>query len=94
MAARRKAVKPSPFRQEQDEWDRQLWKATGLAIGKWLTDSEINLGRPIRSLTQAELTAMAWAAITTYQDMRQRRERELTGRSDPPLAGENSGKPG
>ena len=80
MAARRDRVErrpsPSPYRQEQDEWDRQLWKATGLAIGRWLLDANINLSRPIASLTGAELTGMSWAAIASYHKLRQQRASE------------------
>jgi hypothetical protein len=85
MAARRKEVKASPFRQEQDEWDRRLWKATGLAIGQWLIDARINLSRPIQSLTAAELTGMSWAAVGEYLNRRQQRELELRSRPDPLL---------
>jgi hypothetical protein len=47
-----------------------MWETTGLAIGQWLTDGQINLNRPIRSLSRDELTGMAWAAIGAYNDLR------------------------
>jgi hypothetical protein len=52
MAARRKVKPLLRFCEEQEQWDRGLCKATGLAIGRWLTDGETDLRRPIRSLTQ------------------------------------------
>jgi len=72
-----------PYRQEQDEWNRQLWRTISLAIGEWLTDSQMNLNRPIRSLTLDELNGMAWTAIGTYNDMLEQRARQLKGRRDP-----------
>jgi hypothetical protein len=85
VAARRKqVVEPqSATRQEQDEWDRKLWRETGLAIGQWLIDAKINLNRPLQSLTLIELQGMSWAAIGVYNDLRAQREREEEGRSDP-----------
>lgn len=71
-----------------------MWKTTGLAIGKWLTDGEVNLSRPIRSLTQAELTGMSAAAVAAYQKCCSARERDLKDRRDPLLADGNSDTPG
>jgi len=68
---------PSPFQSEQDQWQQQMWDAVAMAIGSWLTDSEINLGRPIRSQRREELLGMAWAGIGTRNDLRVQRAREL-----------------
>ena len=74
---------PSPFQQEQDEWQREMWKTVALSIGEWLTDSQINLDRPVRSLKKGELLGMAWAAIGAWNDLRQARLRELEAAPDP-----------
>ncbi len=90
MASRRKPVTTSALRQEQEAWDRELWAATGLAIGKWLTDGNIDLRRPIRSLTLAELTGMSAAAVATYQKRCSARERDLKDHRGPLLPDANS----
>jgi hypothetical protein len=74
---------PSPFQQEQDQWERKMWEAVALSVGQWLTDSEINLSRPIRSLKQTELLGLAWAAIGTWNDLRAARLRQLEAMPDP-----------
>lgn len=94
MATRRKQVAISAFREEQDEWDRQLSKEIGLAIGQWLIDAKTDLNRRTRSLIAAELTSMSRAAIAKYQDLRQQREQELKARRDPLLADGSSDTPG
>jgi hypothetical protein len=73
----------SPFQREQDEWQRKMWDTVALAIGQWLTDAQINLGRPIRSLKKTELLGMAWAAIGTYNELRAARLHELEAAPDP-----------
>jgi hypothetical protein len=94
VAARRKVKPLLRFCEEQKQWDRELCKETGLAIGQWLTDGEVDLSRSVRSLTRHELIRMSWAAITTCQELRERRERELANRPDPLLADGNSATPG
>ena len=42
--------------------------SVAMAIGQWLTDSGLNLNRPIRSLTKEELLGIAWEAIGQYND--------------------------
>jgi hypothetical protein len=54
-----------------------MWEAAGLAIGIWLTDSGMNLDRPIRSLTSENLQGMAWAAVGAYVDHRASRGQEI-----------------
>jgi hypothetical protein len=68
---------------EQDEWQKKMWESVALAIGQWLTDAEIDLGRPIRSLKQTELLGMAWAAIGTWNDLKTARLRQLEAAPDP-----------
>jgi hypothetical protein len=74
---------PSPFQLEQDEWQQMMWEEVALSVGQWLTDAQINLSRPIRSLKQRELLGMAWAAIGTYHELRTRRLRQLEAAPDP-----------
>ena len=76
---------PSPFQREQDEWQRQMWDAVAMAIGQWLTDSQINLNRPIRSLTRNELLGIGSAAIGMYNDLRAERGQQLASRPEPDL---------
>jgi len=83
---------PSPFQSEQDKWQQEMWNTVAMAIGEWLTDAQINLNRPIRSLRREQLLGMAWAVIGTYNDLRAQRARELENVPDPrqlisPIAG-------
>jgi hypothetical protein len=73
----------SPFQQEQDEWQRKMWEEVALSVGRWLTDAQVDLSRPIRSLKQRELLGMAWAAIAAYHELRARRLRQLEATPDP-----------
>jgi len=74
---------PSPFQQEQDEWQRKMWETVALSMGRWLTDAQTDLGRPIRSLKKEELLGMACAAIGTYHELRTERLRQLEAAPDP-----------
>jgi hypothetical protein len=70
-----------------------MWEVVTMAVGQWLTDSGINLSRPIRSLAKEELLGISWAAVGTYNDLRVQRARELENAPDPrqlilPIAGE------
>jgi hypothetical protein len=61
-----------------------MWEAVGLAIGQWLTDAQINLERPIRSLSRDQLMGMGWAAVRTYVDLRLSKEREIASTATDP----------
>jgi hypothetical protein len=60
-----------------------MWEGVALAIGRWLTDAEINLSRPLRSLKRTELLGMGWAAIAAYHELRRQRLRQLERALDP-----------
>jgi hypothetical protein len=59
-----------------DEWQRQMWRRCGLAIGRWL-EQRGRLDKPIKSLGLHELEGMAWAAIAEYGNVREEKRREL-----------------
>jgi hypothetical protein len=56
--------------------------SVAMAIGQWLTDSGLNLNRPIRSLTKEEVLGIAWEAIGMYNDLRAERAQQLASRPD------------
>lgn len=59
-----------------DKFTAQLFDEAGMAIGQWLTERG-DLHKPIASLERYELAAMAWAAISKYQDLREERRKQL-----------------
>lgn len=67
---------PSKWQLEQDRWQREMLRACGLAIGRWL-EQRGALSKPIRTLELYELEGMANEVIGTYNELREKRRKEL-----------------
>jgi hypothetical protein len=67
---------PSKWQLEQDRWQREMLRACGLAIGHWL-EKRGALSKPIRTLELFELEGMAADVIGTYNELREKRRKEL-----------------
>jgi hypothetical protein len=66
----------TPYQRAQDEWQRNLWRECGLALGRYL-EQRGHLEHPIARLRLDELEGMALAVVARYLDIREAKRREL-----------------